>query len=380
MCYAICLAPRAKEWELEKSDIKKIKKTLKNPVTKKKSKSFFDLNKLSTRAVVLLTGIWFIFMLTWLWFNFIWVVDDSYVNTYLCIPFGVFWIWMWLMWILYDFEELRKWKFKVTTKDVTVLEENPNKDTTNSIPEKKDWDIIIDNSEVEEEDDSDTDTIDNDSFDDEDSSDSSKLSESDSNSSTAWKKNRSYDPTKADIELLKRRYKAYDSNQSLALVPWLLAIMVTAGMYFTTDPDLFNYKDYWIGLACWILLSLIGLGIVFYYQNRRKRLYKQACDNTIYIEYVEIIKFDRYSPLNKYMKKYNDKEYWYVVITSNWNRKYKSEKFSDYDLWIYNPDNLLWKKKEETTTLKVGKKTHHIWDEVRVFIDNKNDNNYYIDL
>jgi len=380
MCYAICLAPRAKEWELEKSDIKKIKKTLKNPVTKKKSKSFFDLNKLSTRAVVLLTGIWFIFMLTWLWFNFIWVVDDSYVNTYLCIPFGVFWIWMWLMWILYDFEELRKWKFKVTTKDVTVLEENPNKDTTNSIPEKKDWNIIIDNSEVEEENDSDTDTIDDDSFDDEDSSDSSKFSESDSNSSSAWNKNKSFDPTKADIELLKRRYKAYDSNQSLALVPWLLAIMVTAGMYFTTDPDLFNYKDYWIGLACWILLSLIGLGIVFYHQNRRKRLYKQACDNTIYIEYVEIIKFDRYSPLSKYTKAYNDKEYWYVVITGNWNRKYKSEKFSDYDLWIYNPDNSLWKKKQETTSLKIGRKTYHIWDEVRVFVDNSNDNNFYIDL
>lgn len=372
MWYAICITPRAKDWVLNEFEIQKIKKALINPITKKKNKAFFDLKNLSTRAVVLLMSVWFVFMLTWPRFGLIWVMESYYVNTYLSIPFAVFWIWMWLTWILYEFEELRSWKLKGTTKDIGVLEENPNSKDT-SIPEKKDWDILIEknkDSELEE---------DSDSFDSE-SSESEDSDNSNTKKSADWKKDKSYDPTKADIELLKRRYKAYDSNQSLALVPWLLAIMVTVGMYFTTDPEFFNFKEYWIGLAMWISLSVIWLCVIFYHQNRRKRLYNQACNNTIYIDYVKIIKFDRYAPLNKYFKPYHDNEYWYIVVTSNWNREYKSEKFSDHELWIHNPDNSLWTKKKETTSLKIGKKTHHIWDEVRVFIDRGNHNNYYIDL
>ena len=190
-------------------------------------------------------------------------------------------------------------------------------------------------------------------------------------------KTSNYDVSKADIKLLEARYKAYDSNQSLALVPWLLAIMITVGMYFITDRDLYNFNDYWPGLVCGILFSVILLCIVFYYQNRRKRMYKQALDNSLYVDYVEIIKFDRY---RSYTKKYNDKDCWYRVIVSDWNRKYKSEKYSDNDLWIYNPDSSIWIKKKETTSLYIGRKTHHIWEEVRMFVDNENDNNYYIDL
>ena len=355
MWYAIAITPRAKEWVLEKEEINEIKETLKNPVTRKKSKAFFDMNKLSTRAVLTLMWIWFIFMLTWLRFHFIWVVDDTYVNTYLCIPFGVFWIWMWLTWILYEFEELRTWKLKVTTKGVEFWKESKKKAT---IAEKKDWDKVSKESEVKDE------------------TDTTEIKEA-IKEQEDWKKTRNYDVSKADIKILEARYKAYDSNQSLALIPWLLAIMITVGMYFITDHDLYDFNDYWPGLVWGILFSVILLCVVFYYQNRRKRLYKQALDNSLYVDYVEIIKFDRY---RSYTKKYNDKDCWYRVIVSDWNRKYKSEKYSDNDLWIYNPDSSIWIKKKETTSLYIGRKTHHIWEEVRMFVDNENDNNYYIDL
>ena len=355
MWYAIAITPRAKEWVLEKEEINEIKETLKNPVTRKKSKAFFDMNKFSTRAVLTLMWIWFIFMLTWLRFHFIWVVDDTYVNTYLCIPFGVFWIWMWLTWILYEFEELRTWKLKVTTKGVEFWKESKKKAT---IAEKKDWDKVSKESEVKDE------------------KDTTEIKEA-MKEQGDWNETRNYDVSKADIKLLEARYKAYDSNQSLALIPWLLAIMITVGMYFVTDSDLYDFNDYWPGLVWGILFSVILLCVVFYYQNRRKRLYKQALDNSLYVDYVEIIKFDRY---RSYTKKYNDKDCWYRVIVSDWNRKYKSEKYSDNDLWIYNPDSSIWIKKKETTSLYIGRKTHHIWEEVRMFVDNENDNNYYIDL
>ena len=362
MWYAIAITPRAKEWVLEKDEINEIKKTLKNPVTKKKSKAFFDMNNFSTRALITLMWIWFIFMLTWLRFHFIWVLDDTYVNTYLCIPFGVFWIWMWLTWILYEFEELRTWKLKVTTKWVEFWKESKRKTT---VTEKKDWDRITEKNKSSESDEEETNTTD--------------ITES-AKEQKDLKASRNYDVTKADIKLLEARYKAYDSNQSLALIPWLLAIMITIGMYFITDSDLYDFNDYWPGLVWGILFSVILLCVVFYYQNRRKRIYKQALDNSLYVDYVEIIKFDRYWPINKYTKEYNDKDYWYRVIVSDWRRKYKSEKYSDYDLWIYNPDNSIWIKKKETTSLHVGRKTYNIWDEVRMFVDNGNDNNYYIDL
>ena len=355
MWYAIAITPRAKEWVLEKEEINEIKETLKNPVTRKKSKAFFDMNKLSTRAVLTLMWIWCIFMLTWLRFHFIWVVDDTYVNTYLCIPFGVFWIWMWLTWILYEFEELRTWKLKVTTKGVEFWKESKKKAT---IAEKKDWDKVSKESEVKDE------------------TGTTEIKEA-MKEQGDWNETRNYDVSKADIKLLEARYKAYDSNQSLALIPWLLAIMITVGMYFVTDHDLYDFNDYWPGLVWGILFSVILLCVVFYYQNRRKRLYKQALDNSLYVDYVEIIKFDRY---RSYTKKYNDKDCWYRVIVSDWNRKYKSEKYSDNDLWIYNPDSSIWIKKKETTSLYIGRKTHHIWEEVRMFVDNENDNNYYIDL
>ena len=131
----------------------------------------------------------------------------------------------------------------------------------------------------------------------------------------------------------------------LTLIPVMLVWFIALFNLFT---HMIPFEDMWkewkIVFFASIILSLFLYSICYYNTLKAKRLYTQLCNWTITTKEVEIIRFERYGSYsyydedgyrgdytnrNSYLNRQNRHNAWFIVVASDWKRKYESEKFSD---------------------------------------------------
>lgn len=176
--------------------------------------------------------------------------------------------------------------------------------------------------------------------------------------------------TKKRIESL---VKSYNQNKLVAWVPTILIWWMFLACFFYPGIDIDEVLKSWPVLLTGPFLTVFWLCIVFYKERIYKRLYQQVCDWTIIIKQLKITSFRRYGSWNN---QYERNKHGYRVIASDWNKEYKSIKYSDAYLWLYY-NSVTYANNDE---LKIDGKIYHIWDKIMVYIDYKDENNYYLDI
>jgi hypothetical protein len=180
--------------------------------------------------------------------------------------------------------------------------------------------------------------------------------------------------TKKTEKKFESLIKANGQNKLIAWVPTILIWWMVIACFLYPGIDMNEVRKSRPVLLVGPFLTIIWLCIVFYNERNYKRLYHQVCDWTITIKQLDIIEFRRYGSLSK---EYKRNEHWYRVIASDWEKKYKSNKYSDQYLWIYHSPLQMFTHDDE---LKINGKTYHIWDKIVVYIDSGKESNYYLDI
>lgn len=180
--------------------------------------------------------------------------------------------------------------------------------------------------------------------------------------------------TKKNFEAI---IKSFSYNKLLARCPTMLVGWIFIACFFYPGIDMKEVFKSWPVFVSVLIVTAFWLCLIFYDENKYKRLYKQVCNWTITIKQLPIVKFKRYRPRRHFNFKYDNSNYGYRIIVSDWNKKYKSRKYSDRYLWL---NNILTNTQLNKDSLKINGKIYYIWDTVTVFIDSKRENNYYIDI
>lgn len=167
----------------------------------------------------------------------------------------------------------------------------------------------------------------------------------------------------------------FSTNKLLARCPTILTGWMFIACFFYPGIDMNEVFKSRHAFIVGPILTIFWLFIVFREQNKYKRLYNQVCDWTIIIKKPKIIEFKRYG---LWGEKNRDKR-GYRIIAWDWEKTYKSIRFSDCYLWI-NYSNEIYKTHFDIDELKINGKVYHIWDKVAVYIDCEREKNYYLDI
>ena len=180
--------------------------------------------------------------------------------------------------------------------------------------------------------------------------------------------------TKKTEKKFESLVKSYSQNKLLAWVPTILIWWMIIACFLYPGINMDEVRESWPVLLTGPFLTILWLCIVYHNERNYKRLYRQVCDWTITIKQLNITEFRRYG---SWGNEYKRSEHWYRVIANDWEKIYKSNKYSDLYLWIYrNP----LRQYIDNDELKINNKTYHIWDKVLVYIDSWKTNNYYLDI
>ena len=139
------------------------------------------------------------------------------------------------------------------------------------------------------------------------------------------------------------------------------------------------FTEYWIVLIIAFWLSIFIFSVLFYNHTKRKWIYEHIKYGTIIIKKTEIIKFVPRIK-NFFSKEHRKEDFTLYFLTSDWEREYKSIKYSAWEIWFIWDEfdiNLYFVQKHKNW-FKLRWKKFFIWDKVDVYIDPKHKRNYIL--
>ena len=189
------------------------------------------------------------------------------------------------------------------------------------------------------------------------------------------KKKTKSDSLKRVRKYLKSQIEAQKYSGLAALIPEACVLIFLICNIRHPVIDTSHLLDYW---ETWVFIIFLSVAIWLYALRSKRRLnslYTRVNTGTVYVINTEIIEFKFWdSNSKKIWESVSDCSYWYMLITSDWIRTYKTRKFLAKELKLpkYN-----WSEPEFLT---IDWKNYYIWDRIVVYVDPNYKNNYIFDL
>ena len=168
----------------------------------------------------------------------------------------------------------------------------------------------------------------------------------------------------------------------LASIPFIaLWIFLFFNIFWRVVPFWELFTEHWMVLVGAFWFSLFFFLIWLREHIKRKWIYNSIIDGTIVVKKTEIIKFVP-RVKNLFSKEHRNSDFSLYFITSDWEKKYKSGRYSDKEI------QLLWDKldinlyfiQDCKIWFKLRWKKFSIWDKIDVYVDPKHKRNYIMDI